>query len=85
MYSFGVTLYEILTTCRILPFAHLSDQEILLSPPLATDLDLTFIDGNQLKELIDLMFACLRMNHHERPTFHDIHQFLYQQQQIQSN
>jgi len=72
-------------TCRILPFAHLSDQEILLSPPLSTDLDLTFIDENQLKELIDLMFACLIINHHERPTFQDIHRFLYQQQQQQQN
>jgi hypothetical protein len=73
-----------MTTCRILPFEHLSDQEILLSPPLSTDLDLTFIDKIQLKELIDLMFACLTMNYHERPTFQDIHRFLYQQQQ-QSN
>ncbi len=74
-----------MTTCRILPFAHLSDQEILLSSPISTDLDLTFIDGNQLKELIDLMLACLRINHHERPTFQDIHRFLYQQQQQQSH
>ncbi len=73
-----------MTTCRTLPFAHFSDQEILLSPPLSTDLDLTLIDGNQLKELIELMFACLRMNQHERPTFQDIHRFLYQQQQKQS-
>ena len=80
MYSFGITLYEILTTCRTLPFAHISDQEILLSPPLATALDLTYIDRNQYKELLDLMFACLRVNHHERPTFQDIHRFLHQQQ-----
>ncbi|CAF0918110.1 unnamed protein product [Rotaria sp. Silwood1] len=85
VYSFGITLYEIMITCRILPFAHLSDQEILLSPPLSTDLDITFIDRIQLKEIIDLMFACLRINHHERPTFQDIHRFLYQQQQTQSN
>jgi hypothetical protein len=70
-----------MTTCKILPFAHLSDQEILLSSPLSTDLDLNFIDENQLKELMDLMFACLRINYHERPTFQDIHRFLYQQQQ----
>ncbi len=70
-----------MTTCRILPFGHLSDQEILLSPPLSTDLDLNFLDGNQLKELIDLMFACLRINYNERPTFQDIHRFLHQQQQ----
>lgn len=74
-----------MTTCRILPFAHLSDQEILLSPPLPTDLDLKFIDRMQLNDIIDLMFACLRMNHHERPTFQDIHRFLHQQQQSQSN
>ncbi|CAF4580218.1 unnamed protein product, partial [Rotaria sp. Silwood2] len=85
VYSFGITLYEIMITCRILPFAHLSDQEILLSSPLSTDLDITFIDRIQLKEIIDLMFACLRINHHERPTFQDIHRFLYQQQQSQSN
>ncbi|CAF0719378.1 unnamed protein product [Adineta steineri] len=85
IYSFGITLYEILTTCRILPFAHLSDQEILLSPPLSTDLDITFIDKIQLNELIDLMFACLKLNHHERPTFQDIHRFLYQQQQQQQS
>jgi len=85
VYSFGITLYEIMTTCRILPFANFSNQEILLSPPLSTDLDLNFIDENQLKELMDLMFACLRINYHERPTFQDIHRFLYQQQQKQSN
>lgn len=73
-------------TCRILPFAHLSDQDILLTPPLSTDLDITFIDRIQLNEIIDLMFACLRINYHERPTFQDIHRFLYQQQQqSQSN
>lgn len=70
-----------MTTCRVLPFAHLSDQEILVSPPLSTDLDTTFIDRIQLKDIIDLMFACLRLNHHERPTFQDIHRFLCQQQQ----
>ena len=70
-----------MTTCRTLPFAHLSDQEILLSPPVSTDLDITFINRMQLKELIDLMFACLRINHYERPTFQDIQRFLYQQQQ----
>jgi hypothetical protein len=69
----------------MLPFSHLSDQELVLSPPLSTDLDLTFVDKIQLKELIDLMFACLTINHHERPTFQDIHRFLYHQQQQQSN
>ena len=80
VYSFGVTLYEMMTTCRILPFAHLSDQELLLSPPSPADLDLSLIDTDQLKELVDLMFACLRTNNHERPIFQDIHRFLYQQQ-----
>jgi hypothetical protein len=66
-----------------MPFGHLSDQEMLLSPPLATDLDLTLIDTIEFKELVDLMFACLRLNPHERPTFQDIHRFLYQQQKQQ--
>ena len=73
-----------MTTCRVLPFVHLTDQEILLSPPLVTDLDLTLLDTSQLKELIDLMFACLRVHSHERPTFQDIHRFLHQQQQHES-
>ena len=72
-----------MTTCRLLPFAHLSDQAMLLSTPLATDLDLTLIDTIQLKELVDLMFACLRLSPHERPAFQDIHRFLYQQQKQQ--
>ena len=70
-----------MTTCRLLPFAHLSDQAMLISTPLATDLDLTSIDTSLLKELLDLMFACLRLTPHERPAFQDIHRFLYQQQQ----
>lgn len=70
-----------MTTCRILPFAHLSNQEMLLSPPLATDLDLTLIDTLQMKELVDLMFACLRVHPHERPSLQDIHRFLFQHQQ----
>ncbi|CAF1600179.1 unnamed protein product [Adineta ricciae] len=82
VYSFGITLYEILTTCRLLPFAHISDQEILSSPPLSSDLDVTFIDRMQCNQLLDLMFACLKLNHHERPTFQDIHGFLCQ---LQSN
>ncbi|CAF1088238.1 unnamed protein product [Rotaria magnacalcarata] len=84
VYSFGITLYEIMTTCRMLPFAHLSDQEIISSPPLIPNLDISFIDRMELKEILDLMFACLRRNQHERPTFQDIHRFLYQQQQSRS-
>ncbi|CAF4353150.1 unnamed protein product, partial [Adineta steineri] len=34
---------------------------------------ITFIDKIQLNELIDLMFACLKLNHHERPTFPHIY------------
>ena len=81
VWSFAVTLWEILTFARIQPFEHLSDDDViencgsyyrdnaqqcvLLSQPL-----------NCPKEIFDLMVECWNRDEVQRPAFREIHMFL---------
>jgi len=80
VWSFGVTLWEILGFARRQPFDNLSDEQVIenlghcycedgnyrpLSPP-----------PNSPKEIIDLMFECWNHDEKRRPTAVEIHMFL---------
>ncbi|CAF1055876.1 unnamed protein product, partial [Didymodactylos carnosus] len=66
LWSFGITLYEILTMCHTtLPYSHLSNDDVILHTKTLTDqqlpnLDISTICSVQFKELTDLMYACLK-------------------------
>jgi len=81
VWSFGITLWEIMTNCLTLPYALITDEQVYQRLKLM---------GNQLicpsgclqlskpeclsKELVDLMLECWRPVG-ERPTFHEIFTF----------
>ena len=80
IWSFGVTLWEVLTVARQQPFEGLSDEQVIdnsghyyrndgcercLSQP-----------GNCPREVYDLMRECWNREPAERPTFREIHMFL---------
>ncbi|XP_037079566.1 discoidin domain-containing receptor 2-like, partial [Pollicipes pollicipes] len=79
VWSFSVTLWEVLTWCRLQPLAHLTDAavtdrlarhcelppEALLQQPNACP-----------REIFDLMSECWRADPAARPTFGEIHMFL---------
>ncbi|XP_034231704.1 discoidin domain-containing receptor 2-like, partial [Thrips palmi] len=80
VWSFAVTLWEVLGRCRELPFCELTAEQVvencshwyqdsglqraLLRPPLCP------------REIYDLMLECWRRNKDTRPRFHEIHLFL---------
>ncbi|XP_034232550.1 discoidin domain-containing receptor 2-like [Thrips palmi] len=80
VWSFAVTLWEVLGRCRELPFCELTAEQVvencshwyqdsglqraLSRPPLCP------------REIYDLMLECWRRNKDTRPRFHEIHLFL---------
>jgi len=88
VWSFAVTLWEILTLARWRPFEALSDAEVVTNcrshaaaagaaagPPSASP---TLLDQPSTcpREIYDLMLECWRAEAPQRPTFHEIHMFL---------
>lgn len=73
IWSFGITLWEIMNHCRMLPYHFLNDEQVHRRLSLAEDLHLSKPDGAE-KEVIDLMLECWRPND-QRPTFKDIAMF----------
>jgi len=72
VWSFAVTLWEILTFARHLPFFELSDEQVVerageqpLPPPQQCP-----------REIYDLMRECWKRAEHDRPNFREIHLFL---------
>ena len=82
VWSFAVTLWEMMHLCRATPFAQLTDAEVvdnlthlhpddgqyepLAPPPLPVN----------ARDVYDLMCECWRRAEAERPTFREIHLFL---------
>lgn len=80
VWSFGVTLWEILSFCRQQPFSRLSNEEVIKNCANM------YVEGQLLeclpcpcncpKEIYDLMLACWSKDEAKRPSFHEIHMFL---------
>lgn len=80
VWSFAVTLWEILTFAREQPFLALTDEEVIENAGhcyrddnLQTVLSMP---GNCPKEIYDLMCECWNRQESVRPTFREIHMFL---------
>ncbi|KAH9500701.1 Epithelial discoidin domain-containing receptor 1 [Bulinus truncatus] len=80
VWSFAVTLWEILTFAREQPFLSLTDEEVIENAGhcyrddnLQTVLSMP---GNCPKEIYDLMCECWNRQESVRPTFREIHMFL---------
>ncbi|KAL4705683.1 hypothetical protein ACJJTC_018756 [Scirpophaga incertulas] len=81
VWSFGVTVWEILTYCLAKPFEEMSDDQVVNN---ASEWRL----GGRLarvpaappprcrRELYDLMHECWRREPAQRPRFHDLHRYL---------
>ncbi|XP_064648959.1 discoidin domain-containing receptor 2-like isoform X3 [Lineus longissimus] len=80
VWSFAVTLWEVLTFAKIQPYEHLTDEQVIencghfyrqdgqeIYPP---------IPSNCPKEIYDLMRECWNQNDVSRPSFREIHMFL---------
>ncbi len=79
VWSFGVTLWEVLTLARHQPFESLSDEEVLANiSNLASSLSSQLLQspGYCPKEIRDLMTECWQREERERPSFREIHLFL---------
>ncbi|XP_039286275.1 discoidin domain-containing receptor 2 [Nilaparvata lugens] len=80
VWSFGVTLWEILQLCRQTPYQGLSDEEVVQSLAHLHDDDglFTFLHRPSAasKDIADLIAECWRRQAAERPSFREIHLFL---------
>lgn len=81
IWSFAVTLWEILTFAREQPFSELSNEEILqqCSHRYSNIGErITFLPqpSNCPKEIFDLMMECWNRDEAQRPSFREIHMFL---------
>jgi len=87
VWSFAVTLWEILTLARRLPFESLTDDEVVANcrrhaatagpgPASACPPPLLDRPGTCPPEIYDLMLECWRVEEAQRPAFREIHMFL---------
>lgn len=80
VWSFAVTLNEILTLCRHVPYEHMTEAEVLhnLSHLQMDDGMFECLDRTAScpRDVYDLMCECWRRDDLERPTFREIHLFL---------
>jgi discoidin domain receptor family protein 2 len=80
VWSFGVTLWEILTFARDQPFEGLSDEQVIenCGHYYRHDGQQVLLPAPALcpKEIFDLVCACWHRDHTARPTFGEIHMFL---------
>jgi len=88
VWSFAVTLWEILTLARWRPFESLSDDEVVANcrrhavvaggsgPPPALPPAVLDQPSTCPREIYDLMLECWRVEAPRRPTFREMHMFL---------
>ena len=80
VWSFAVTLWEILTFAREQPFEMLSDEQIIENCGHYYRHDNQEVcpaqPSNCPKEIFDLMCECWNRDEQQRPTFNEIHMFL---------
>ena len=86
VWSFAVTLWEILTFARERPFEALTDDQVVdncarcyhENSPDAASLDRVVLGqpGNCPREIYDLMVECWNRDAAQRPTFREVHMFL---------
>nr|XP_027226363.1 discoidin domain-containing receptor 2-like [Penaeus vannamei] len=85
VWSFGVTLWEMLTLGRQQPYERLSDEGVIenLSHFYHDDGGEMFLSQPALcpREIYDLLQECWRRNEADRPNFRDIHVFLQRKNQ----
>jgi len=88
VWSFAVTLWEVLSLARVQPFARLDDEQVIDNCRLYYHVGLSAASAScpapvQLpqppgcpRETYDLMRACWQRDDSLRPTFREIHMFL---------
>ncbi|KPM09873.1 Discoidin domain-containing receptor 2 precursor-like protein [Sarcoptes scabiei] len=79
VYSFGVTLWEIMKYCQMLPHQFLSDEELLNEIFNTENID----DDYCPEEIYDLILECTQRSEESRPDFPEIIYFL--QKKIQGH
>ncbi|XP_037824726.1 discoidin domain-containing receptor 2-like [Lucilia sericata] len=80
VWSFAVTLWEILTFAREQPYEHLNDAKVIENIGHIYQDDNQYqllpIPANCPREIYDLMCECWQRNEANRPNFREIHLFL---------
>ena len=80
VWSFAVTLWEILTFAREQPFETMSDEQVIENAGhyYRNDNEQIYHSHPPIcpKEIYDLMLECWNRQESERPTFREIHMFL---------
>ncbi|KAL1517288.1 hypothetical protein ABEB36_001070 [Hypothenemus hampei] len=79
VWSFAVTLWEILTLCRRQPFDFMTNPDVMenLARLHCNDNQFQYLPKSSInKELYELMLECWKREEKERPTFSEIHMFL---------
>ncbi|CAL1579957.1 unnamed protein product [Knipowitschia caucasica] len=78
VWAFGVTLWEILTLCKLQPYAHLSDEQVIENTgeffrDKGKQVYLTKPSCCPDSVYNELMLSCWRRNAKQRPSFEEIH------------
>ena len=80
VWSFAVTLWEILTFAREQPFERMTDEEVISNAGhyYRNDGEHVYLPHPPIcpKEIYDLMCECWNRQESERPSFREIHMFL---------
>ena len=80
MWSFAITLWEVLTLARERPFNELPDEQVIenCGHYYRNDGQEHYLPqpSNCPKEIFDLMCECWNRDEMQRPTFREIHMFL---------
>jgi discoidin domain receptor family protein 2 len=83
VWSFGVTTWEILTFAHEMPFASLSNEEVVDNSErwyrgAAAGAEPLWLERPALcpREIYDLLRECWQRDEERRPTFHEVHMFL---------